>query len=206
MTVSLWFPAFIQDGSPCVIIMRATTREWLATTCFRGVSRQFSGNFTKWNDFHQMLNDKHILQMLLSHIQSVICRAGDFPDPNQRVEIMYPSEVGWSSTSRLIDQKDDTTNSWWSPDNEQFDNRLVEPFKLNRSSAALRIRPDRIDIKAPLTCALTIVYELRFEAGVGWVAVVHKVYPGEDFGALNGDVTRREGVIFFNFDHPGQPL
>lgn len=193
---------FLPDKSPCLVIMRHETCERLATKCFRKTEKPLSGNFAFWNDLLSMWKDADIRSSLLDDVMTAILEANDFPTTTQRLEIDYGSDVGWSSTSRRIDGA--THNSWRSPNDEIVDNRLVETFEPNKKSTALRVRLDRTDIKAPLTNRLTIVYELKFEPNHGWVVVIHSVYPGENVGLLRGDVTAREGVVFFDFNHPGE--
>jgi hypothetical protein len=32
------------------------------------------------------------------------------------------------------------------------------------------------------------------------------MYPGPDIGELVGDVSARENVVFFDWNHPGEPI
>jgi len=34
--------------------------------------------------------------------------------------------------------------------------------------------------------------------------VIKSIYPGNDIGDLEGNITKREGVVFFDSNHPGE--
>jgi len=104
--------------------------------------------------------------------------------------LIGPALVGRSSTGKLAD----------------YPAEALVPYQPNKRSQALRIRPERRDILAPPTCILTIVYQRKPPDDEGrQVVIVHSLYPGPDIGQLRGDITAREGVVFFYWEHPGQP-
>jgi hypothetical protein len=102
--------------------------------------------------------------------------------------IKFNEWIGWSSTDDRI----------------LHANICLEPFAINGRATGYRIRPDRKDILAPKTKIMTIIYNLAFEANQLLVHIV-SMYPGPDIGELIEDVSEREGVVFFDWNHPGEP-
>jgi hypothetical protein len=103
--------------------------------------------------------------------------------------INYGFWVGWSSTEPAV----------------KFDTEATEPFEPNSKSTAQRVKTDREDLPAPRTKELTVVFNFKKEdAGEGIIAVLYSIYPGGDIGELVGDITGREKVVFFDWDHPGE--
>ncbi|MCB9816652.1 hypothetical protein H6786_04625 [Candidatus Nomurabacteria bacterium] len=80
----------------------------------------------------------------------------------------------------------------------------TEPFMLNAHAIAWRFRYNS-DVLAPLTNEVTLVFSIR-EQKNKLIILVHTMYPGADVGELDGDVTDRENVHFFDWDHPGEML
>ena len=97
--------------------------------------------------------------------------------------------VGWPGTDELTKYKPED----------------LEEFSPNRHSKALRVKKDRLDLLVPLTNFVTLVYELRPER-YQTAIIVHSMYPGKDIGELHGNITEREKVVFFDWDHPGVPI
>jgi hypothetical protein len=192
----------ILGGTVCHIVMSAETAKRLSGTCFRGRHMVVSGNLAIWSCFEDVLDDEFVMDDLIHAIEGVIIKEDGHPSENsRRLQIVYPTDVGWSSTSRCIDESD----SWWCPDDEEFDLKLVEKFPRSHRVRGYRVRLDRTDIQAPLDYNVTLGYELRFTTDNGWEAEVFTIYPGENIGRLSGDMTKK-GFLFFDFNHPGQPL
>lgn len=171
-----------ENGEMVTLVARQATEDRLQTTCFRGTELCLAGNFFRWSNLEQVVLDRFVLKTLLKTIETTI-------QDEHRVNsltVSCPIPVGWTSTDRVA--------AYHSGD--------MERFKPSRRSRALRIRKDRQGIVAPQTNKLTLVYELRRERR-GPVVVIHSVYPGPDIGELDGDLTAREGVVFFDWNHPG---
>lgn len=172
-----------RNGVPITIIVRPETEERLKTTCFRGTRLACAGNFSKWNSVYELFDHRGVLNEFIDHLAELYAkqRIG-----TASVQIVVPDTVGWSSTDDL----------------EKYDDDLVEFFRPNRRSSGLRVKRKYQVILAPKTNKLTIVFELKLEDDKP-VAIVHSIYPGEDIGELRGQVSFREGVVFFDFQHPG---
>lgn len=175
----------LSDATRIAIIVRKRTIDRLKTTCFRGPSFRMAGNFFLWNSVESLFIDMCVLQPFLFGLDE------DWENKEfgtQGISIDYPENVGWESTSPI----------------EKYSNDDLEQFNLNRKSWGLRVKASRgKELLAPLTNLLTLVYEFRSEGEMP-VAIVHSVYPGRDIGELYGDVTSREGRIFFDWSHPGE--
>lgn len=170
----MFFKTNLPDGAPCAIVMRAKTVQRLAQTCFRGKDRPLSGNFARWDNFREMLEDRLVHNAIVADILKNVEDSGDMLEAKHfRLTFCHVANgIGWSSTTR-----------------HDFESAATEEFRPNRCSTARRVPLHRKDIEAPLTDRITLVYELKFERSVGWVAVVHTIYPGEDVGVLSGDIT-----------------
>ncbi|MDQ5969063.1 MAG: hypothetical protein QG579_220 [Patescibacteria group bacterium] len=166
------------------IVTRYHTKERLASTCFRGADVRKAGNFSRWDCIEKVLEDASVLEELLDDLNEA-CLDRNLGTSSLNIEC--PEIVGWESTDN-IDR--------YTPDD-------LEHFNLNRKGHGLRLKLDRTDIRAPKTHMLTLVYELKSEDG-NFVALIHSIYPGVDVGDLVGNVTKREGRIFFDWGHPGE--
>lgn len=166
------------------LIVRLSTVKRLSKTCFRGPLLPLAGNFLLWSSVEEVFGDLGVLAQFLDELgeRLLIQDIG-----THSVCITHSTSVGWESTAPRENYSDDD----------------LEQFPLNRKSVALRVKPTCLHLLAPRTRQLTIVYEFKFE-GEFPVAVIHSIYPGKDIGELCGDVTAREGRIFFDWDHPGE--
>lgn len=173
-----------KSGKTVAIVVRTITKERLSKTCFRGGNLPCAGNFMHFTCADDVFDDKFILSQLLAEVE-VMLKEEDFGQHS--LEIDYPEPVGWDST----DEK------------RKYRIKDLEEFAPNNKSTALRIKPSLVNLYAPQTKRLTIVYEFKLEDGKPAV-VVHSIYPGKDIGQLRGNVTQRENRIFFHWDHPGQ--
>lgn len=161
------------------IVVRGRTSRRLETTCFRGRQHALAGNFSRWGSADELFHDPLVLRRLLRD-----CVDAEYG--TNRMSLRYDEFVGWSSVDQRFGYPDDA----------------LEEFHPNRVSVALRIKRERSEYLAPRTDWLTIIYELKQE-DIGLVAVIHSVYPGDDIGELSGDITEREGCIFFYWDARG---
>ncbi len=174
----------LKSGVIAAIVVRSTTKNRLDTKCFRGTSEVLAGNFCLWNSAEELFSDREVMGHFLAELDEMWL-AQNFG--THSVGVVYPTHVGWESTSPL----------------KNYDEKDLEQFDLNRQSWGLRVKPASIDLLAPQTNELTIVYEFKSEDDRP-VAVVHSIYPGKDIGELYGDVTDREQRVFFDWFHPGQ--
>ncbi len=172
------------DGYRVTVVVRYDVEERLKTTCFRGGVNRLAGNFFRWNDIKEFFRDKFIIQELADEVADAFENSAP---GNLSAEIEYKDFVGWDSTNKM----------------SNFSHEQLEWFRPNRRSRALRVRPELADVLAPKTKKITFVYELKREAGQP-TAVIWSIYPGEDVGELNGDITEREKVVFYDWNHLGE--
>ncbi len=166
------------------VVIPRRTEDRLRTTCFRGSTRALAGNFSCWNSARNLFQDKTVRKQLSKHIVDMWSE-GIFE--TQSIQITCKESIGWESTVPI----------------EIYAPEVLERFDLNRRSFGLRIKRDRTDLLAPQTQKLTLVVEFRCENDQPKV-IVHSMYPGEDIGELDGDVTDREQRVFFDWNHPGK--
>ncbi len=175
----------LKNGVRVWIIVRRKTKERLRTKCFRGLAQPLAGNFSHWESAEGLFNDPEMMKQFLAELSEVW---SDQDFSTHSVSLVHTTPVGWESSAPL----------------ESYAPEDLERFKPNRKSSGLRVKPTRIDLLAPQTNELTIVYEFKPEDGQA-VAIIHSIYPGRDIGNLDGDVTNREKRIFFDWNHPGKP-
>jgi hypothetical protein len=163
---------------------RTIGRLW--TTCFRGTHLRLAGNFSKWNSVGDMISDNDIMRYFVE----------EFAEAMERREFGTNSfmgdcdeDVGWASTAPVGSIP------------YAVREHHLEEFNLNRRAKALRVKPDA-GLSAPKTPIFTVVYELW--NGQTPTMTVGSIYPGPDVGNLLGNVSEREGVVFFGWEHPGE--
>lgn len=166
-----------------LVICPIKTKERLQTTCFRGRDQKLAGNFKLWESVEDMFEGS-ILNKVTDDVWEQ-WEHGVFGTHSVTFEM--PIHVGWESTV--------------SRDKYSMDD--LEDFSPNKRSSALRIRPGRTEHLAPLTRDITIVYQLEEQRGAAKVTI-WSMYPGVDIGELDGDITEREGRVFFDWNHPGE--
>lgn len=180
-------PCLLSDGSPAVIQWGDATARRLADSCFRGRDKVLAGNFSRWVHLDDFADDTFVRTRLLDDALQSADELGALPSLQRRLSFTYPEVVGWDSTAPRA----------------HFRPTDLEPFSPNRWSAALRVRPDRMRLRAPRTNLITVTYEFRCTVVDGFIIHIWTVYPGVDIGALQGNVTRRENRVFFDWNHPG---
>lgn len=173
----------LPSGVWAAIIVPRVSETRLQTTCFRGKTLQRAGNFSQWNSSAKLFRDYLVEDNFLAALDEAW---SERIFGTNSINIAHKMSVGWESTAPLED---------YAPED-------LEEFKLNRRSWGLRVKPSRVDLLAPQTHVLTIVYELKSEDGKP-ITIVHSIYPGFDVGDLYGDVTDREKRVFFDWSHPG---
>jgi hypothetical protein len=169
-----------------ILVVRGSVKERLKSTCFRGKDKPLAGNFFRWESVEKMFSDDIIVNDFVSEIRDADLNR-EFETLSFEFDCGVP--VGWASTDEL----------------DSYDEDDLEQFQPNRRSTAMRVRLDRRDIPAPKVNRVTFVVENKVEAGTA-VVVLHSVYPGGDIGKLSEDITSREGVVFFDWNHPGEKM
>ncbi len=172
-------------GIPVTIIVRGEAECRISDRHFKGYRSKVAGNLKIWNSLYEFLCDEYVIDMMIDDAK----QAYDVGSKTNSFFIDMGDDVGWSSTDHIQNYKED----------------LLEEFKPNKRSRALRVKSCFFEIKAPRTTLVTIVYELRRELHINQVVlVIHSIYPGMDIGELTGNVSARERVAFFGLNHPGQ--
>lgn len=166
------------------ILARDVTIARLGNTCFRGPNKALAGNFFAWVNMRTFLNDLRVNQQIMSALR--VINLGETSETHS-IEMNLDHPIGWSSTDEL----------------DKYPQEDLEEFRPNRHSTGLRVKTSCQKHRAPKTSTLTIVFEFKDE-GDSFVAVIHSVYPGIDIGELDGDVSKRENVVFFDWNHPGE--
>jgi hypothetical protein len=171
-------------GLTAIIIVPWSTEKRLRSTCYRGPMIRRAGNFMRFNSSDDLLGDQIVINALLSDLDKLWRRKWR---GHYRFSITCPDFVGWESTAPL----------------KNFAPTDLEPFEPNKKSSALRVRLDRPDLVAPKTREIVIIAEVRQENG-NPVIILHSAYPGKEIGQLEGNITEREGRVFFTWEHLGE--
>lgn len=180
----MFFEHRAPSGKTVRIVISQFTMDRLSKTCFRGREVQCAGNFHRWTGANYLLRDEHILTVLLREIEEV---AKNPSEGSESVTIEYSVFVGWESTA----------------DKGTYLETDLEEFSPNRHSIALRLKTNRTDLQSPQTRDVTIIFEFHLERDTPTI-LIKSIYPGVDIGELDGDVTRREGRVSFDWNHPGK--
>jgi hypothetical protein len=180
----MYLPKKLNSGAEAAVVVRSNTEQRLKSTCFRGSSKRLAGNFLRWNSVHELFRDSLVMEALLTHLDEILLKP-DFG--THSLGIIHTMLVGWEGTADL--------SNFTADDLEQFD--------LNRRSWGFRVKTSRTDLLASKTKELTVVFEFKPEEGRA-VAVVHSIYPGKDVGELKGNVSEREKLVFYDWNHPGE--
>ena len=171
-------------GEKYNIIVRKPAMERLREKNFRGTAIVCAGNFSKWPNIQSFLYDEKIKKTIMEEMLEEMTMRGA---GTSSFELEFEDYVGWSSTDNL----------------QKYSTNELELHYPNRRSTVLRVKMDLLSIRASKTKIVTLVYELKREGGI-LVAVIHSIYPGHDIGELYGDVSEREKVVFFDWNHPGE--
>lgn len=174
----------LHSGTKVIILARYNTEQRLEKTCFRGLDLALAGNFCKWRSLTMVLANPLVMHEFLCELDDLWGKR-DFG--THSLKITTDKVVGWESTASI----------------NNYDQESLEPFSLNGKVRGLRVKLSHKDLLAPQTCELTIIFEFKAEGGDA-VCVIHSIYPGHDIGELDGDVTKREGRVFFDWSHPGE--
>lgn len=174
----------LYNGKVVSIVSRFKTKQYLETTCFRS-NCKCAGNFIFWCSIEDIFKNTSILKLFLEEIQEIWDEGelGEFS-----IELENDTFIGWESTSPI----------------ENYGSEDLEEFKIKKNISAVRIKTERIHLKAPKTKLVTFVLEIKKEFDNPTV-IIHSIYPGVDIGPLNDkNITEREGRLFFDWNHPGE--
>ncbi len=179
------FSQLLRRGRFNVLVkMDKKTVDRLSTTCFRGKALNRSGNFSEWCSIEEVLADVEFRNELLFEFREM-AHEEEFGTISVEIDCRRP--IGWASTAKVA----------------EFRSEDLEEFRLNKRSHAMRLKLDRQEIRAPKTSIVTVIVEYK-DYGRGPFAIIHSMYPGPDIGQLDGHMTNEQGVVFFDFSHPGE--
>lgn len=178
----------IQDSRKVRVIVPHDSLQRICKKHFRGGHETQTGNFAGniLFDSHDDLLHFSAFKGMMREEMAEMVEAKEFGVFSTTLQFRFP--VGWSST--------DDSRNYRADDLEEF-----EP---SRNSTALRVKRERDHLLAPRTRDLTVVYELTRLEEYEPVCFIHSLYPGKDIGELRGNITKREGVVFFDWEHRGQ--
>lgn len=178
----------MSSGEVLSIIVRGETERRLASRCFRPHPEPKAGRFSNWRKIEHLFQNERVKRKFVDEIErcwrdeEISERSSTFS-----AQVQCDEHIGWSSTAPR----------------HNFHVDELEPFAINDRARGLRVRAACANRRAPRTDTITFVYELKIESGSP-VAVIHSVYPGKDIGDLKGDVSQRESVVFYDWDHTGE--
>lgn len=162
------------------IVVPKNQLQRMRETNFRKPRKAKAGNFLPgigWPDLVEMFREK-----LEAEIEKELAAS----TATFSITLTAPEFIGWTGAIKIDGDI---------PEDTEF-------FKPNKHSNAMRFRLDS-NRAAPLTREVTFI--IRFPRQPG-VALIESLYPGEDVGHLRGDITKRENVVFFGFEHIGEAL
>ncbi len=165
------------------VIIRYEAEKRITEKRFKGADKPIAGNFSRWSSIKELMEDPRISSKLLTEFHEA-CKDEVFGTVS--FEVDFGDVVGWTNTD----------------DVSKYDIDALERFEPNRRSTAMRVKLDRVDLKAPKTNFVTFVCEMRDEPDVP-TFVIHSIYPGNDIGEVSGDMTEEEKIVFFDWNHPG---
>lgn len=173
------------EGSRLSIIARTDTENRLSTTCFRGDVKKSGNIFIPTQSVEDLLRYQDE-----KAIKAIVASAADFWKDEDGythfTTVEFEDFVGYSSTAEI----------------KGFNENELESFKPNRKSTGLKVRLPS-DKKCPKTKLVTFIYEMRLEQD-GFKIVIHSIYPGKYIGPLKGNISQREQIVFFDWEHPGE--
>ena len=174
------------------IVMRRRDKILLTRRHFRGKDIHLASNFLAWNSIDQLFEDLSFLRALYEDARDAFesghLGENSFTFDNSRI-------VGWSFT--------DSINNYHLRDLTPFTfDQKFHPY-CSPCTIGLMLKKKRWYKKAPYTKLITVVYEIKDEVDK-IVLVIRDMYPGQDYGDQSGDISRREGLVFFHRHHPGE--
>jgi hypothetical protein len=174
----------LPNGPQVRMIITRDTEEIMSERHTRGRSLRVAGNFDRWSNIAEILDDTTVWNSFAKHVGDIV-REKD--SGIQSITINYGAPVGWANVAPT----------------SLYSTRNIEEFQPNKRAYGLRVKLDRVNLPAPRTSDLVIVTHFRRD-GKNFNAVVYAIFPGKDIGIIKGHVSKREKVVFFDWNHPGE--
>lgn len=184
------------------VTVTAKAVERLSTKCFRGRDARRAGNFFRWEHAAAFLEDAEVQERLTAEFEHETASAA--AADRAYVEFDYGAPVGWSCTDDI----------------RRYPRTALERHAPNLRSTVWRVRADCTHLLAPATSRVTLRCEFRVQRD-GTIqptvhVIVHTVYAGSCVGPMGHDgtdrasavtdVSAREGMAFFDWNHPAERL
>lgn len=163
---------------------------------FRGRDLRRAGNVCRWEHLDAAFEDAQFRVLLIEAVANQLRGVALTGRARElRVTVRYPRPIGWAGTAPYEKALADT----------------YDDYRPNDRTVALRVRRGAAQ-RAPGTNLLTVVLGVSRRDGIH--ANVLTAYPGPDIGPLRPsageadpvDITKREGIVFFDWNHEGEPL
>lgn len=187
----MYIDKVMKGGESLRIVITNRAKERLADKFARRTETGWpctAGRFYYWRNLKEFLHDDWVIDQILFEASNLL---KEKESGTHSVTFSHRFLLGWESTDSR----------------GKYRTEHLEKFRPNRKSTALRVRPELSFIHAPTTKEVTVVFEFRpFVGRARHTFIIHSLYPGVDVGEISGDVTEREGRIFFDWEHPGAAL
>ncbi len=172
------------SGRPVNIIVHRENEETFRRHHFRGTQVAKAGNFLLWETLREAFHEEPFVRQLLMYVEEC-ARAHRFG--NFSLELVHEFPVGWSSVDDL----------------KNYEEEDLEPYCPHHKLRILRIRIDHTHLKAPKTSTVFINGHITRKLGA-IQCTIHTMRPGKGIGKLEGNISQDRGVIFFDWEHPGE--
>jgi len=177
----------LSNGEKVQIFLSRIQAERLTGTCFRGKERQLAGNFFRWPHFAAFLKDPEVQERLDEKLIALLNEP--IEGREHRIELEFDDVVGWDSVLERSELSKEVLDR-------------CRPRSFNQDACALFV-PDGW-IPAPKTSVVTVVMRSYLHSDGHWKFVIYTIYPGEDVGRLQGDMTERHGLVWLSWRNPGE--
>lgn len=159
---------------------------------FRGRSSRRAGNFSRWESPNEVLRDRRFSEIFHAVCFDILTELERHPpkyssDYDQRFSIPFPGIVGWSGTVP-----------------RSYVNGVeLESFDINKNARGFKVM-DSMPL-APVTRLVSCSTRFRFHEADphNHVLMLYNLAPGPSVGELQGNVSLREDIVFFDFLHRG---
>lgn len=181
------------EGLPNMhVVIPNHCRQTMMDRHFRGRGNRRAGNFSRWESPNVVLRDRRFGELFHAICHDIKTELERHPpkyssDYDQRFCVPYPGIVGWSGT---------VPRSY-------VNGAELERFDINKHASGLKVMDS--EPLAPVTRLVSCTTRFRFHEAEphNRVLMLYSLSPGPNVGELQGNVSEREGIVFFDFLHRG---